>query len=313
MIEVINPGVLSTIQDFGRYGYRYYGVPISGAMDWYALRVANILVGNPENTAGIEATLCGLKIRACEEVQVAITGGDLSPCTREEPVPLWKPFWLKKNEIVSFPRRKSGFRAYLAVRGGIDVPMIMKSSSTMLKAGFGGTGGKLKPGDILKTGNSLNLKRIKFRPLPKENVPEYKTNIHLSVLAGPQSDCFTTEQIKIFLNSEYEIESQSDRQGYRLNGSEIKHVEGHDLITEAVWPGAIQIAGNGLPIILLADAQVTGGYPKIASVISADLDKLGQAKPSDKIHFKEVSLNKAHHLLSKKEKVIKHIKRLFWD
>jgi len=310
MIEILHGGLLSTIQDYGRYGYRKYGAPISGAMDWYALRVANILVGNPERAAGIEVTFCGLVLKATKRVLIAITGGDLSPQINDKPIPMWAPLWLEKGDILSFPRLNWGLRSYVAIRGGINVPLIMNSCSTMVKLGLGGA---LKTGDTLYAGEKVENKKIILMPLPDQYVPKYRIKNQLAVILGPQDNYFPLEALEIFLNSEYTITSQSDRQGYRLNGPQISHLKDFNIITEPVWPGAIQVPGDRLPIILLADAQTTGGYPKIASVISADMDKLGQAKPSDKVTFKKTSLEMAHRMFLEKEKAIRTIKNIFYD
>ncbi len=310
MIEILSGGILSTIQDQGRYGYRQYGVPISGAMDRYAFRVANILVGNEEEAAGIEATFYGLKLRSFTDTRIAITGGDLSPQINDQPVPMWTSIRLPKDGVLSFRRLRSGFRAYVAVQGGIDIPTLMNSRSTMAKAVFGGTGGALKSGDRLKIGKKWTRTKMDGRTLPDRFIPKYSTQNELRVVLGPQADYFSPETVKVFLGSEYTITPQSDRQGYRLTGPALRHVRSYDVITEAVWPGVVQVPGDGFPILLLADAQTTGGYPKIGSVISVDLDKLGQAKPSDKIRFKSVSLERSLELLQEQEDQVEEITQL---
>jgi antagonist of KipI len=310
MIEILSGGILSSIQDQGRYGYRQYGAPISGAMDRYALRIANVLAGNDEDAAGIEVTLYGLKLKGAKDTWIVITGGDLFPQVDNQPVPMWSSICLRKDQVLSFPRLRSGFRAYVAVRGGIEVPLLMNSRSTMVKAAFGGTGGALKSGDRLKIGEKITGVNFGVKALPDRYIPKYSTQNNLGVILGPQSDYFSSETLALFLNSEYTITSQSDRQGYRLIGPELRHLRSYNMITEAMWPGAVEIPGDGLPIILLADAQTTGGYPKIASVVSTDLDKLGQSKPSDKIRFKSVTLEESLDLIREKEDRVKEIKRL---
>ena len=309
MIEILNGGPLSSIQDCGRDGFRRYGAPISGAMDMFALRVANILVGNSEKTTGIEVTFYGLRLKACDDLWIAVTGGDLSPRINNEPIPMWTSLRLEKGDVLSFNGMKSGFRAYVAVRGGWEVPLVMNSYSTSIRGGFGGTGGPLKAGDKLKTGKKSDSKRLQSIHLPDGYIPEYPVKNKLRVVWGPQRDYFSPEGLEMFLNSEYIVTSQSDRQGYRLDGPEIEHTKGYNIISEPTWPGAIQIPGDGLPIILLADAQTTGGYPKIASVISADLDKLGQSKASDRMSFESVLLEAAHRQLLKKESILEEIKK----
>ncbi len=307
MIEVLHPGFLASIQDTGRYGYRKYGVAVSGAMDGFALRVANLLVGNPENAAGIEVTLgYGFKMRAATELWIAITGGDLTPQINKTPIPMWTPLEMRKDDILTFRVQKSGFRAYVAVGGGIESPLVMNSYSPMI----GTSGGILKPGDRLNLHTPPLPPRIRLPVLPAGYVPKYESRIRLSVIFGPQEDFFTSESLKLFLHSEYTITPQSNRQGYRLEGPRLSHTKTYDVISEAVWPGAVQVPGDGLPIILCADAQTTGGYPKIASVISADVDKLGQAKPSDKISFHSVSIEEAHRRYLKREEKIEDLKRI---
>ncbi len=308
MIEILQGGFLSTVQDSGRYGYREYGVPISGAMDLYALRVANILVGNSEGAAGIEVTLGGLKLRCTRDMLIAITGGDLSPQISNESIPMWTALWMRKGDILTFTCLRSGFRAYSAVKGGIDAPFVMNSYSPLITA----IDAALKPGDKLAIGEKSAVRMVKLQPLPGQYVPGCKDKKEVRVVLGPQDDYFTSEALEVFLNSEYIVSAQSSRQGYRLEGPVLKHTRSADVHSEGCWPGAVQVPGDGLPIILLADAQTTGGYPKIASVISADLDTMGQAKPFDKISFKRVSLSKAHSLLLEKEVRIKEIRRILW-
>lgn len=310
MIEILSGGILSTIQDQGRYGYRQYGVPISGAMDRYALRIANVLAGNREDAAGIEVTLHGLKLRSARDTWISITGGDLFPQIDNQSVPMWTSICLRKDQVLSFPRLRSGFRAYVAVRGGVEVALLMNSRSTMVKAAFGGTGGALKSGDLLKIGERFGADHRGFKALPERFIPKYSVQNDLRVILGPQSDHFSSETRALFLDSEYTITSQSDRQGYRLTGPELRHLKSYNMITEAMWPGAVEIPGDGLPIILLADAQTTGGYPKIASLISVDLDTLGQAKPSDRIRFKSVTLEESVARMKEREVQVKEIRRL---
>ena len=308
MIEILQGGFLSTVQDTGRYGYRKYGVPICGAMDLYALRVANILVGNSEGAAGIEVTLGGLKLRCTRDALIAITGGDLSPRINNESIPMWTALWMRKGDILTFIGLRSGFRAYFAVRGGIEAPFVMNSYSPLLSSAAAG----LQPEDKLAIGEKSAVGMAKPQSLPEQYAPECKDKREVRVVLGPQDDYFTSEGLEVFLNSEYIVRPMSNRQGYRLEGPLIKHNRNADVDSEATWPGAVQVPGDQLPIILLADAQTTGGYPKIASVISADLDIIGQVKPADKISFKRVSLGEARSLLQEKEEVIKEIRRVLW-
>lgn len=309
MIEILQGGGFSTVQDSGRYGYRKYGVPICGAMDLYALKVANILVGNSEGAVGIEVTLGGLKLQCTEDALIAVTGGDLTPQINNESIPMWTPLWMRKGDILTFIRLRSGFRAYIAARGGVEARFLMNSYSPLLRS----KDAALKRGDKLAIGEMSAVRMVKLQPLPAQYVPDCKDKKEVRVVLGPQDDFFTSEALEVFLNSEYIVKAQSDRQGYRLEGPAIKHRRSADVDSEACWPGAIQVPGDGLPIILLADAMTTGGYPKIASVISADLDKMGQTKPADKISFKRVSLSEARRLFLLEEERIKEIRKILWQ
>jgi antagonist of KipI len=308
VIEILEGGFFSTVQDNGRYGYRKYGVPICGAMDSYALRVGNILVGNFDGAAAIEVTLGGLKLRCTKDALIAITGGDLTPRTNNESTPMWTPLWMRKGDVLAFIRLRSGFRTYIAVKGGIGARFVMNSYSPLLRS----KDAALSSGDKLAIGEKSAIRMVKLQPLPDQYVPDCESRKEVRVVLGPQDDYFTSEALEVFLNSDYTVKPESDRQGYRLEGPVLKHTINADIDSEACWPGAIQVPGDGLPIILLADAMTTGGYSKIASIISADLDKMGQSKPADKISFKKVSLGEARSLLLVKEERIKEIRRIFW-
>jgi len=294
--EVIQPGSLTTVQDLGRFGYQQYGVPVAGAMDNYALRIANLLTGNSEDAAALEITLMGLKLRMLADTVIAVTGGDLSSKINNYLLPMWQSIAVKAGDIISFGWAKTGCRAYLAVAGGINVPAVMGSGSTYAKSGIGGFKGRaLMAGDRLESGNASAFKTA--RKLPPEFIPVFAKSNTIRVILGPQDDSFTEEGIMTFLASEYTISNEADRTGYRLTGPTIKHKAGADIISDGIPAGAIQVPGSGLPIVLLADRQTTGGYPKIACVITADIPKLAQAKPGDKIRFEGISIDKAYSLL----------------
>jgi len=294
-LEILSPGPLTTVQDLGRYGYGRYGVAPSGALDSFSLRVANLLVGNPEDEAGLEITLLGLKVQALTDLSVAVTGGDLQPWLNEKILKMWCLHTIRKGDILSFKAPKSGFRSYLALGGGICVPTVMGSKSTNLSSGFGGLKGRpLKKGDILLSDSPyLYLEEIE-RAFDPKRVPAYPKDWVIRVLFGPQDDHFTREGRNLFLNSSFKVTSQSDRTGIRLAGPPIQTREGMEdsIISEGVICGTIQVPGDGQPIIILGET-VTGGYRKIATVISADLPLLGQVKPGDQIRFCEVSMEKA--------------------
>jgi len=309
VLEVIQPGPLTTVQDLGRFGYQQYGVPTSGALDNYAFRIGNFLVGNEEGAASLEITLFGCQLRTLQDTKVAITGADLTATINGEPAPAWKSLLIKSGDVLSFPRLNSGCRAYLAIAGGIDVPEVMKSASTYIKASIGGLSGRpLRQGDVLRD-KAVTASSAAAR-IPSEYIPVYGNQITFRVVLGPQDDCFTEEGIGTFLNSEYTVTTQADRMGYRLEGPRIQHREGADIISDGIPLGAIQVPGDGLPIILLADRQTTGGYTKIATVISVDIPKVAQAKPADKIKFQQVTEEQAVALLKKYEQQMETIKSI---
>ena len=309
VFEVMQPGPLTTVQDLGRFGYQQYGVPTSGALDNYAFRIGNFLVGNEEGAASLEITLFGCQLRTLQDIKVAITGANLAATINGEPAPAWESLLIKSGDVLSFSRLDSGCRAYLAVAGGIDVPEVMKSASTYVKAGIGGLSGRpLRQGDVLRAKASAPSSAV--TRLPSEYIPAYKNQIALRVILGPQDDCFTEEGIYTLLNSEYIVSTQADRMGYRLEGPRIEHRGGADIISDGIPLGAVQVPGDGLPIILLADRQTTGGYTKIATVISIDIPKIAQVKPGDKIKFTPVTEEQAVALLKKYEQQMEAIKSI---
>jgi antagonist of KipI len=291
-LEVLQPGPLTTVQDLGRYGFGRYGVPPSGALDAYALRTANLLVGNPEGEAVLEITLMGLKVRALVGCVVAVGGGDLRPVINEGVVETWRSYVMHRDDILHFKGPKTGCRAYLAVGGGIASQPVLGSKSTNLSSGFGGHEGRpLRKGDVLFSDSSKDFLNRGGRTLPLEWIPVYRKDRALKVLFGPQDCDFPEESKDTLLNSTFRVSPHSDRTGIRLSGPPIlrKQGTGESIISEGVVPGTIQIPGDAQPIIILSET-ITGGYRKIATVISADLPMLGQVKPGDQIRFRQVTL-----------------------
>ena len=291
--EVLNPGVFTAVQDLGRPGYMKYGTPASGVADRFSAQVANSLVGNPPGAALLEITLFRLELLTLNHLVIAVTGGDLSPTLNGNPLPMWQTFPVNKGNRIAFRMRKQGFRAYLAVQGGLSGKEFLGSRSVFVR---GLMGNVLQTGEILESGNPVT-QSIVLKKMPQEMVPAFSDKNPLRVILGPQEDRFTPKGIETFLSSEYRVSPQSDRMGYRLQGPTIEHSRGADIISEPIARGAIQVPGDGLPIILLWDGQVSGGYTKIANVISADLDHLAQVMPGDRIHFMAVSLEEAHQAL----------------
>lgn len=306
VLEVMKPGLLTTVQDIGRPGYQQYGIVVSGAMDRYALRMANLLVGNEECAAGLEITLTGPSVKFLDDCLIAITGADLSPLLGGNPVPLWTRLEVEKGMILQFGDVMAGCRTYIAVSGGFDVPFLMGSRSTYLRAGIGGHEGRsLIKGDILHRCECPSMKQDFRKRLHGELIPSYPDTIELRIMKGPQWDRFAEKSRKEFLASLFKVSPHSDRMGYRLQGPSMQTVDREEQITDPIPDGAIQIPNNGEPIVLLADRQTTGGYPKIGVIISVDLPKIAQAKPGNRIRFSLVDLEESHRLLKEQEHIFR--------
>jgi len=302
VLEVIKPGLLTTIQDRGRHGYQAFGMPVAGAVDEFALRVANILVGNPEGAAALEITLLGPHLKVLAPVKLALTGADLGARINGAEFPRWETVAVNPGDEITFTAVREGCRAYLAVAGGIEVPEVMGSRATYLRGKIGGIEGRaLQAGDLLRAGSQKERNLPVGTRLTPALIPKYSSAITLRVIPGPQDDHFTQGGLDTFFQSEYTVTTEADRMGYRLQGPTIEHREGADIISDGIPLGAIQVPGHGLPIIMLADRQTTGGYPKIATVCSVDLSLIGQAKPGDKVRFAAISREEALQLLRDRE------------
>ena len=293
-IKILDAGLLTTVQDLGRYGFQRYGVSASGVMDEYSAKIANKLVGNKVGEAVLETTLKGVQIEFLQSTAVAITGGNCDVTLNGTKIELWQSYLVNRGDILKMGICRSGLRNYLAFAGGIDVPIIMNSKSTNLKAKVGGFNGrKLMTGDILSVGvGSLETPLT----LNKHYIPTYSKDIKVGVILGQQDDHFTEAGIKTFLNETYTVTQESDRMGIRLSsvsGATIEHKNGADIISDGITFGAIQVPGSGQPIVMMADRQTTGGYTKIGNVISSDLAKLAQATPGTKVKFVEYTLEQA--------------------
>lgn len=294
VLEVEKPGMLSTVQDLGRSAYQEFGMPVAGAVDEYSLQVANILVGNSPSEAALELTLLGPALKVVEGGLIAVTGADMEPKINGRPLPMWEAVKITAGDIITFAWAKSGCRAYLAVAGGIDVPAVMGSKSTYIRGGIGGINGRaLKSGDLIRSGEPSHLIDELRRQAPLDYIPSYFSPWEVRVVLGPQDDYFTERGIHTFLSREYKVTNESDRMGCRLEGPKIEHLSGADIISDGIPPGAIQVPGHGQPIVMLADRQTTGGYAKIATVISTDLWKIAQAKPGDIIRFRPIPVEEA--------------------
>lgn len=313
LIEVLAPGLLTTVQDLGRPGFGPMGVSESGAADPIALRIGNRLVGNVENAAGLEMTLLGGTFRFSMGAVMALTGSDFSATLEGAPVAPWTTIAADMGQMLHVGPTRTGARCYLCVRGGISVEHFLGSASTHLLSGLGGYQGRaLRKGDILTIGLGIGEPPA-WGPLgepPRKRMVAAKALERLvprrvlRVTEGPQSDCFPKAAQKIFYGSTYRVAEESNRMGVRLEGGAIPVPFGGEMISEGVALGAVQITARGLPIILFVEQQTTGGYPKIANVISADLRSLGQLRPRDEVRFERVKLEMARKLLIEQEKLL---------
>jgi biotin-dependent carboxylase-like uncharacterized protein len=282
-------------------------MPVAGAMDHFSLRVANLLVGNNEYEAALETTFLGPEIEFdCDEI-IAITGANMTPKLNNKPVDMWATIPVAKGDRLSFSSAVDGLRGYIAFSRGINVPEIMGSKSTFIRGKLGGLNGrKLVNGDELPLGERDLASTGSY--VPKKYIPEFYKEYTLRVILGPQDDYFTDEGIEVFLNSEYKITSEADRMGYRLDGPKIKHKTGADIISDGIVFGSVQVPGGGLPIIMMSDRGTTGGYTKIATVITPDLNILAQMQPGTTVRFKKISVYESHNIFKEHEKKITEIR-----
>ncbi|MFY9707682.1 MAG: biotin-dependent carboxyltransferase family protein [Desulfobacterales bacterium] len=306
VMEVKAAGPLTTIQDLGRFGFGRYGVAPSGALDSVAMRIANLLVDNPEEEAVLEITLPGFTATLLADAVIAATGADLGWHRNDQPLGMWQSHRFYKGDTIAFRELNSGCRAYLSVGGGWEVPDIMGSKSTNLSSGFGGLDGRpLQKGDFLWSASPQLFLGAGRRKFDLNAVPAYRGFWELRVVLGPQDDHFSAAAQDLFLNADYRVSAHSDRTGIRLLGAPISAEEGmaESILSEGVVAGTVQIPGDGQPIILLGET-VSGGYRKIATVITSDLHLLGQVLPDDHIRFQAVTVREARQALWRLEEMI---------
>ncbi len=310
-VMVMKPGLLTTVQDEGRYGYRAYGMPVSGAMDRYAYRIANILAGNGPCAAALEMTLLGGVFRFRTDAYVSVCGADMRGKLNGVDIRNWSGFPVTAGSELSFGHALCGCRSYLAIHGGISVPSVMGSRSTCLRAGIGGFRGRaLLAGDVVtcgETGEHPAGKRI----LPRRFVPGYPESIVLRVLPGPQDDLFTEEGLSVFFSSGYRVSPRNDRMGYLLEGPRVRHKDGADIVSDALCMGAVQVPGSGMPIVMTADHQTSGGYAKIGAVIGSDLTKLCQSRQGNRIRFVRCTDGEAVAALKREREIYERIQAEF--
>lgn len=304
MIKIISAGLLSTVQDLGRFGVMKDGFTQSGAMDSYSMQIANRLCANEPNAPVIEMTMLGITARFMSERVFAVSGGRFEMTLNNEPIRTNKAYIAGQGDVLAIKGSKSGMRCYLAVNGGFDVPLFMGSASTNLKLGVGGfEGRKLMPNDEIK------IKKAPMIDVTDREIDEftYDDVVRVRVVLGPQDDMFTKTDLAFFTQQRYTVTPNLDRMGIRLNGIALRGKDTLDIISDGIVFGSVQITKSGMPIILMADHQTTGGYAKIATVISADLPKLAQLKPYNKVCFDVVDVKKAQDLAIKQKKYISNL------
>lgn len=306
-IKIVKAGLFTTIQDKGRWGYQRFGMSVAGAMDHFATRVANMLVGNDEYAAVLEGTYLGPEIIFdCDEV-IAITGTNMKPKINGEAIEMWTSIPVNAGDKLTFSGVLRGLRCYIAFSRGLDVPDIMGSKSTFTRGNVGGfEGRKLANNDEITLGERKLDSTGSY--LPKKYIPLYEKDQIIRVVMGPQDDHFTDEAIETFLNSSFKITSEADRMGYRLEGPKIVHKTVADIISDGIVFGSIQVPGHGSPIVMMADRATTGGYTKIATAITPDLSVLAQMSPGGSMNFKKVTVNESHELYKEYESKFAEIK-----
>lgn len=292
--KVIQPGLLTLIQDAGRYGHHRIGLTTGGPLDANAFKWANRLLGNPLNCSMLEVSIGGLVLEAEVSTYLVVTGAAMPLKINGQEQDRWHSHRVKPGDRIELGFSTQGARAYLAVCGGFRVAPRFGSSATVTREGIGGlcNGNKLQQGDYLPCNEQTTNKAFR---LPEKHRPEYSDNISLRVITGYQQQAFSDADKRMFFSSEYKVTDRADRMGYRLAGPEVKpSIDG--ILSEGICHGAIQIPADGQPIVLLNDRQTIGGYPKIGSMISLDTARIAQLLPGAKVHFEEITIDDAHNL-----------------
>ena len=297
MIRVLDAGPLplTTVQDLGRVGQLRYGIPPSGPMDRDAFVTANRLVGNADGAAGLECALVGPRFTVERPCAIAVTGADMAVTVNGEARERWRAIPLGVGDQVRLGPARAGVRTYIAFSGGIDVPLVLGSRATYVRGRLGGFEGR-----ALKTGDVLALFDAPVPPVRRVVDPPAALpgdELTLRVVLGPEADRFTEQGVRTFLGSAYEMQQQSDRMGARFSGPRIEHARGHDIVSNGIAFGSVQVPGDGQPIVLLVDRQSAGGYTKIATVCSFDLGRLAQVKPGRHVRFEAIDVADAHRLM----------------
>ncbi|WP_199620109.1 5-oxoprolinase subunit C family protein [Paenibacillus alkalitolerans] len=323
-LKIIKPGLFTTVQDRGRKGWQQYGVSVGGAMDELSLRLANMLAGNPEDAAALEMTLSGAVMSVEEEVVMAVCGADMNATVNGLPLPMWRPVTIPMGSTIRFGTAVEGYRTVVALRGGISVPEVLGSRSTAVPNRFGGLEGRvLKSGDRLETcvcrqrneqrcpetGNRTGngcfsaaawFLGVEWRTPVMNKLEDEVTEVR--VMPGCEWDRFDDASKSRFLGETFVMLAQSDRMGARLSGPSLQTLPGRDMLSEAVMMGTVQVPPDGQPIVLMADRQTTGGYPRIAQAASVDLPAIAQMRPGERIRFRLIDAQEAEALLIGRER-----------
>ncbi|MFD2874296.1 biotin-dependent carboxyltransferase family protein [Mucilaginibacter ximonensis] len=319
-IKIIKPGLLSTVQDLGRRGYLSQAVPVSGGMDTLSARIANIVIGNDDQAAVIEFTYADAEFKAEADLLIAYAGDGTVLMAGDQILPAERPLFIPQGKNIRLHNNPQGSRTYLAVAGGFDVPEVLGSKSTFVTAAFGGLDGRaLKAGDVLPSakpsagaqklldklaGDEINYTRWSA---PRSLLlPGDRKNIR--VVPAHEFNWFDSKAIVDFLSAPFKIGKQSNRMGYHLEGAALSRLRKDELLSTAVMPGTIQVTGSGSMILLMADCQTTGGYPRIAQVAAVDLPLCAQLKPGDTIYFKEITRDEAEMLYLEREQQLRQLR-----
>lgn len=292
-LHIISPGSYTTVQDMGRFHAYHMGVPVSGSLDDFAHRIANWLVGNSSNCAVLEMSLIGAQFKVLCDADIAVTGARMNLQVNARPCPEWTSIRVRPGDEVELGVAENGCRAYLAISGGIDVPLVMGSRSTYVGGGMGGLEGRpLLAQDILPRGAGRLLNKPRSLPW----VPLYPEKLFVRALPGPHDDSFLNHLDRFFVST-FTVTAQCNRMGCRLAGPEIHRDPDapQSIISEPILPGNVQVPADGQPIVVLKE-QTIGGYTSIATVISSDIFRMAQAKPGDTIRFIHVTLDEAHRI-----------------
>ena len=310
-IQIREPGLFTTVQDEGRVGYQQYGVSPSGPVDALAFHLANLLVGNKKEAAALEQTFLGAAIEFQEDGVIAVTGADMQPLLNQEPLPMYQAVRVKKGDILKSGPARNGRCSYVAFAGGIQVPPVMESMSTLSGKHLGGFKGRaLQAGDRIWIGDALPVSNLESRRLPPPVYPDREAV--LRVVPGPQDDAFSREELRRFFWYSFRVTEEFDRMGCRLCRDEpVKHLGDGNIISDGIAAGSIQVPTNGQPIIMLADRQTVGGYAKIGTVISVDLPRVAQCRPGMHVRFVRVGIELAQELYIREAEALRKLEERF--